>query len=315
MSLSDEQKRLRLTGFGGSEIGALAGLNPYAGPIDVYRAKTDPDYVVPVTAPMERGIFFEDPTARWYAHRTGATLRETGTLVHPTLARVLCTPDRLAKMPDGHEVDVSIKVPGPGTVEQWGTPGTDEVPDHANAQVQWELLVLEARYDIRRAVIVAPIGGDLAVYNVLADPEWQGHLVEIAHRFWKDHIEKRIPPPVDGSKSSANWLKEAYPVASGPMMPATGEADILMRKLHAARVEKKRLELEEELAKNRLRAIIGESEGMLGNGWRITNRNRKDSARTDWEAVAHEMAPPADIVRKHTSAVVGGRVFLPTWEK
>lgn len=314
MGLTDEQKRLRLTGIGGSEISALAGHNPYATPLDVWRAKVE-GHETPVTSPMERGTFLEDGVARWYGHRTNTTLRETGTLVHPSLPRVLCTPDRIARFEDGHEIDVSIKVPGPWAQEQWGTPGTDEVPEHALCQVQWELLILEARFDIRRAQVVAPINGDLAIYNVIADPEWQASLVEIAHRFWRNHVETGTPPPVDGSESATEWLREKHPRVTGPMLPATGEADALMRKLHALRVDKAKAELEADAVANKLRAIIGDNEGMIGNGWRITNRNRKDSAKTDWKAVAAEMAPPSEIIRKHTRAVEGSRVFLPSWEK
>jgi putative phage-type endonuclease len=310
--LTYEQKKLRLEGIGGSEIAAIAGLNPYATALDVWRAKVQ-GYEAPVTAPMERGTFLEDGVARWYAHRTGAQLREVGTLQHPTLARVFCTPDRIASL--SAERDLSIKVPGPYVREQWGEAGTDEVPMTALLQVQWELIILEARFGIRVADVAAPIDGDLSVYPLVADADIQGRLVEIGQKFWRDHVETKTPPPVDGSESSTRWLAEQFPENRLPLRVATPEAESLMRKLFEARMAKAKSELEEEAAKNALKAILADAEGMQGNGWKVTWKTTKGSAKTDWEALAKEIGAPQELIQKFTRTTNGSRRFVPTWKE
>lgn len=311
--LTEEQKKKRLQGIGGSEISALVGLNPFAGPIDVWRSKCE-GYEIPVTHHMERGTYLEDGVAKWYASRTGATLAETGTLTHPSFARVMCTPDRLATFSDGSRLDLSIKVPGPRAQDHWGTPGTDEVPEPYFVQVQWELLILEAHYGITRADIAAPIDGDLAVYHVSADRDTQQYLVEEANLFWTRYVQTRTPPPVDGSESSGEWLKARFPKHTRPMMVATSEAHDLMCELFEARTERKRHELREELATQRLKAILGDAEGMQGNGWKILFRANKDSVKVDWKAIAAEVGVPAHIQEKHTRPSQGPRKFIPSWE-
>lgn len=315
MSLTDEQKKLRLQGVGGSEIAAIVGLNPYATALDVWRAKVE-GYEQPVTAPMERGTFLEAGVADWYAHRTGAKLVETGTLRHPTLARIMCTPDRLASLERG-EVDLSIKVPGPYVREQWGEAGTDEVPMATLLQVQWELLILEPIYGIRVADVAAPIDGDLRIYTILADADIQGRLVEGAQKFWRDYVETRTPPPLDGTESCSDWLTSKYPAERAPAMVATGEANALMRALREAREAKAHAELEAEAAVNGLKAILlsGQAETMQGDGWKVSWKKTKGRTTVDWKALAAELRAPEHLVQKYTRISECDPRFLPTWKE
>lgn len=314
MSLTKEQLAMRKQGLGGSEIAALVGLNKWMTPLDVWRSKCDPTYAVEVTAPMERGIYLEDGIAKWYAHRTGATLHETGTLVHPSISLVIATPDRIAKLPDS-TVDVSIKSPGPWTQDDWGEPGTDEVPDAYLVQVQWELIVLGAHYDIRRAHVAAPLGNDLAIFNVLGDSDLQSHLVEQGQRFWRDYVQTGTPPPIDGSESSANFLKSRFPRNTDKTIPGDAETDELMRRLMSVRAAGAKAELDEKLIINRLKELCGFHEGIVGQGWKLSWKNTKGSTKTDWESVAKAMHPPLEVVERHTNITAGSRRFLPTWDK
>ena len=105
--LTPAQLELRKTGWGGSEIGALLGVDPFSGPLDVYLKKTEPDWVAPPNADMERGTFLEDGVAEWYAFRTGTKLeRIDETMRHKTRPLVLATPDRLGAdlLPGGDAV-------------------------------------------------------------------------------------------------------------------------------------------------------------------------------------------------------------------
>lgn len=314
MSLTKEQLEMRKKGLGGSEIAAIVGANKYMSPMDVWRAKCDPSYSVAVTPPMERGIYLEDGIAKWYASRTGATLSETGTLTHPSISLVMATPDRIAKLPDA-TVDVSIKSPGPFVQDEWGEPGTDEVPSSYLLQVQWELLILEAKWDIRRAHVVAPIGNDLHIYNVLADHELQSHLIEEGQKFWRDYVQTGTPPPLDGSESSSNYIKAKFPRNTGPVMVGDEETHFLMQRLFEVRADAAKTELEQELITQRLKDICGFHEGMTGKGWKLSWKNTKGSTKTNWEGVAKEMGASQEVINAHTSVTTGSRRFLPTWEK
>lgn len=282
--LTDEQRALRRTGIGGSEIAAVVGLDPYRTPLDVYLAKVE-GYEEPDNAAMERGRFLEAGVADWYAYRTGRVLMPCTTVRH---GRLLCTPDRVGLL-DGHPPrDLSIKVPGPYVREQWGEAGTDEVPVPYAAQVQWELKILAA-LEISEPVadLAAPVDGDLRVYTLTADAELQAMLVEGAERFWRDHVEPKRPPPLDHTPSSARWLARRFQRDTQPMRKAGLADEVLAAELQDALTHAATASERATLLEHRMRECIGEASGIEGSGWRITWKANKNGVRSfrvpkDW---------------------------------
>lgn len=308
VGLTREQKETRRTGFGGSEIAAVVGLDPYRNAFDIYRVKVE-GFEQDFTEHMERGTFLEDGVAKWWAYRNKATLRQTGTIRHPDEPLVVCTPDRLAKPGVGEELDLSIKVPGPRAYEQWGPDGSDGVPQHYFIQVQWELIPLGILYGIRKAVITAPIEGELRSYPVDAEPTIQGFLVEAAKKFQRDHISKRIPPPIDGSKSCAEWVKTKFPTNDGPVMLATEEMSQWARRLQAAKAAIEAAEEEKTQAENHLKSFCGSAAGIHGKDWKMSWKSVRNPSRTDWPAVAAELGATKEQVAKHTKSGAPYRRF------
>jgi putative phage-type endonuclease len=285
--LTDEQRAMRRTGIGGSEIAAVVGLDPYRTPLDVYLGKVE-GYEEPDNAAMERGRFLEAGVAAWYAHRTGRVLMPCSTIRHPSTPVLLCTPDRIGML-DGHRPrDLSIKVPGPYVREQWGEAGTDEVPVAYAAQVQLELFILVAlEMSEPIADLAAPVDGDLRIYTLTADPELQAMLVEGAERFWRDHVEPRKPPPLDHTPSSARWLTRRFQRDTQPLRKATLEDEVLAAELQEALAVAAEATDRATLLEHHMRERIGETSGIEGAGWRVTWKANKNGVRSfripkDW---------------------------------
>jgi len=308
--LTPEQKAIRLTGIGGSEIGAIAGLNPWMQPIDVYRRKVE-GYEEPDNAAMERGRFLERGTADWWAYRRLATLREVGTIVDPRNKLVVCTPDFLAKPSEGAELDLSIKVPGPRAWLDWGDDGTDQIPEAYLAQVQWELIALSELHGITTSEVAAPIGGDLRVYRVPADKELQGLLLTAAERFWRDHVLPRRPPEPDGSEGYAKHLRARFPGGSAVTVTASVQAEEWARRYFEAREQKVEAETRMELARQCLESEMGDATKMVGTDFRISWAVTKGRPSTDWEAVCEAAKVPKALVEQHTTRTPF-RTFRPT---
>ncbi len=295
MSLTEEQKARRREGVGGSEIGAILGVNPFAGPIDVYAAKID-GREIPDNFNMERGRFYERPTAEWRVYRHGGTLWEPGTIQSAKNPVAICTPDFLVESADGW-LDLSIKCPGPFTRGDWGDDGTDVVPYYALVQLQYELAVLGELRGIDRGEIAATIGGDLRCYPMRADLELQAMLIEAAERFFRDHILPRKPPPVDGTDSYAEYLAGRYPQAAGSLLPFDAGAEKWAQAYQDASNALKTAEALKKTARNQLVALIGSADGIDGVA---TYRNVAGRASVDWEAVCMEAEVPPSTVAKHT---------------
>lgn len=286
LGLSPEQKSVRLTGTGGSEIAAVAGVNPWSSAFDVYLAKVD-GYEIEQNEAMERGTFLEDGVARWYAHRTGARFApETGTIRHASNPYALCTPDRLICATERDRCvyrDLSIKVPGPTYGrETWGEAGTDDVPTMYLLQLQWELGILGslgfALTDEHH--LAAPIDGALRIYRIRRDPEVFADLLEINDAFWKNHVLPRVPPPMDGSDGAGRWLDRKFPRNREPLRPATLHESALVLALMEAEEKSAAAKTEHEAAKNRLKESIGSAAGIEGPFGRVTWKANKHGVRS-----------------------------------
>lgn len=301
MGLSEAQKRLRLQIVGGSEIGSLLGLSRYGTPITVFASKR-PDLALPESVDnhhTRRGTFLESGVAAWGAHDFKAELRQVGTLRHPSIAHIGCTPDYLAT-PDGSaEEDWSIKVPGPRAFEEWGESGTDEVPAYAYAQLQYELITVRALFGVERGRILAPVDGELRVYPVAADAEFQALCIEAVARFWT-FVERGTPPPPDASSGYDSYLKRRFPKDIGAVMPADDECERWARLYRDAREQLAVYERQEALARQHLETAIGDAQGMVGEGWKVSWRQSKGRAYTDWAAVCAEAQVPPAVVERHT---------------
>jgi putative phage-type endonuclease len=267
MALTDEQKAMRRTGCGGSDIAAILGVSPSRGPLDVYLSKEE-GWEQPVTSVMELGNVYEPATAALYAQRTGAEVAEPGTLRHCSIPIALCTPDRLAKFSDGglrgYGIrDLSIKVPW-HYLGQWGESGTDEIPVPYLLQLQWETMILRSLNMITEHVhhLAAPIDGDLRIFEIEEDEEIQATCLDAAKRFWRDHVEPKKPPDLDGSGTATEWLKKRFKTSSGALLDATPQDEVLALELKEACQAHNSAEARKELAKQRLKERIGSDAGL-----------------------------------------------------
>lgn len=72
-----EWLRLRKEGIGGSDAGAVCGLNPYASPMSVYRDKTSDETEEKDNEAMRQGRDLEDYAARRFMEATGLKVRRS----------------------------------------------------------------------------------------------------------------------------------------------------------------------------------------------------------------------------------------------
>ena len=123
--LTKEQLEFRKTGIGGSEITALWGMNKYTQPIDVFYSKrTDLAQKHGYTPrdvsgfAVDRGNFFEDPTAALYTHLTGVKVRKSNIMHrHPKYPWLIANIDRKI---EGERAVLEIKTVSPYSMGDWG---------------------------------------------------------------------------------------------------------------------------------------------------------------------------------------------------
>lgn len=295
--LSTEQLAMRHTGIGGSEIAVIAGLSPghRSSPMQVYLRKTggtveDPDPEQQFA--MDRGSLVEAAIANYVARTRGWTLEERGTVRHRDFEWAYATPDRIiAGVPEIIEIkDVGIHTMRAG----WWQDGP---PDHVQAQVQWQLAVLRCR----KAYVAASIAGATPeVWEIPGDTEIQAELLRIGQEFWENHVVPRVPPPIDASADSTEYLCKRFAKNNGLMVPCA-EARELAEQYKAVSAEVQAAQSRKDLAGNRLRELIADHDGVMFEGGKATWKVN-GSAGTDWKTLALSLHPTEAQIAAHERA-------------
>lgn len=332
--LTAENLRDRKSGIGASEIGAVAGLNPWSSPLSVWEAKCKPRPQSDETPDQKRGNRLEGAILEWLADEIGLTVTPNNELVrHPDHPIVIATPDGYA-----HQGGVlspragvaEVKAPG-WTQSDWTDPEDDPCEVGPNGakigrpaavaryylpQVQYQLAATGLSFAYVGALVYAPHAmGRLWVYRIDAHPELQEALIEVAEKFWRDHVETKIPPVEQAQASDLEVVKRLFAQTSAELTPVLSELVTptidLARRFAEVKAEIKAREDERDRIHAILTGMCGSGAGLdLGIGApRVTWKTTKGSEDTNWQAVAMDAGATPEIVARHTRIKPGYRVL------
>jgi putative phage-type endonuclease len=309
----------RLKGIGGTDIAAILGLNPWKSPMDVYLEKTGL-----VDGPEENEAMFwgkelEELVLRRYQRDTGHYLSHAPPMMHLIHPWYVGSPDALAKNGDGALGVVDAKTTG--RRDDYGEPGTDEVPDIVACQMAWYCGLIDAQWADVAVLFLSP-RRQFAIYHLPRNQEIIDNLIEAGREFWEGHVIPRIPPPLDASGGPKLYLNLTYPQDRGDIIPATIAGANYLSRLQAVKEIIAEAEKEKAVAEAHIKALIGDAQGILSREWKATWKKNKDSLVTDWEKAYTDLFFYAkdrglnlnkdDFEGKHTTIKPGPRVLRVT---
>ena len=204
MGNRQEWLRERKNYLGGSDLGAIAGLNPYRTALDVYLDKTSDDIREETNAAMRWGNLLEDVVAKAYSEDTGYDVEiEPNTIYHPEYKFLGANIDRWS---DNKRRILECKTASFLKAKEWGDLGTDQIPE--------SYLIQNATYSavcnipvVDTAVLIG--GQDFRIYTYERNKELEEKLIKIACNFWHNHIEKRIPPKCVNTRDTFNLFPQS----------------------------------------------------------------------------------------------------------
>ena len=321
--MNDQFTADRLTGLGGSDLGAIFGLSPYRTPHDVWLEKTRRTTPVVDGIHLRHGQWNEQFIADEYTRATGQrTQRYNALLRHPE-APLIGHVDRLV-IPEGAKTasykseirtDIGLECKtasafAAGRDSEWGPAGTDQVPQGYLLQVAgYQALTGCARWDL-----AALIGNaDLRIYHFTRDLELEGYLLEEASRWWRDYVIADTPPP----PSSELEARQRWPGHSpGRAIEADESLYTDLTLLARLKAEIRDYEKQEQALKDRILPALEDAEIITWAGKEITSyRANKASNKTDWRALAERLLPTvsealrAQFLAEFTTTVPGPRVL------
>ncbi len=269
----EEWLETRRGGIGGSDISAIAGMNPWRSPLAVYLDKRGEIEDGPDNERMYWGRQLEDVVARHFAEVNNVKIRRVKRILrHRKYDFFIANLDRTITRP---KAVLEIKTGGLMQVDRWAD---GKLPAEYELQVRWYMMVT----GISEAWAAALLGGQHYREAYIArDHEMEEYLIEIALDFWR-MVQEGTPP--DPTHTDTELIKAMYP-RSKPItitLPdSTDHGRLVIAKTHLDIYKKEVAELE-----NRIKASMGEAEeALLPDGdepvftWREHSRTTIDTKR------------------------------------
>lgn len=180
----------RMSGLGGSDIGAILGLNPHRTARDVWEEKMGLAVSDEPSGPILRGIHLEPIAAVEYQKATGRDVRRQPQRTHKDHPWAIGNCDRqilaTSEKPTGI---LEIKCPGLHNFTQWKLKG---LPETYVLQLQWYMSVFD--YTWGAYGIFSAERWDLIHFDVERDDALCKTMLEAGEQFWHDHVLTGIPP-------------------------------------------------------------------------------------------------------------------------
>lgn len=267
----------RRKGIGGSDIGAIMGVNPYKSALEVWYDKVKGNKEEEKeNIPAEVGLALEEYLAtkfrQWFAKNNNgvdiAVERVPYILQHPDDSFKRANLD--GQFYDPTTLDYSIvefKTTNEFGRKQWDE---DELPDSYYLQVQWYMAIT----GYRKAYVAYLIGNrSFNVKEIPFNEEVVRNLMITAEDFWNNYVLKQIPPAPDGSVSAGKILDELYNKEEEGKItefPPFGDEVEWLEKYNELNTIKKETEKEMEVIKQKIKAEMGDAEIAIAGRHKIT---------------------------------------------
>jgi len=190
VALTLEQKKIRMSGIGGSDCAAILGISKWKTPLEVYLDKIyEPTEDKDISPAIEWGNRLEKVIIEAFQDKTGKQCElEPRTLRHPKHDFMLANIDARIV---GENAILECKTAGQFMAKYWSTDGGEALPEDYLLQCAHYAEVL----DVDTVYVAVLIGGrDFRMYHYKRNPRLAETIIAAEHNFWHNHVLKRIAP-------------------------------------------------------------------------------------------------------------------------
>lgn len=210
----EEWLKWRKMGIGGSDAGAVCGLNPYRTALEVYLDKTSDSLETSDSEAMRQGREFEDYVAGRFMEATGKKVRRANFMYYDEKNPfMLADVDRMVA---GENAGLECKTASPYLAERWKD---GKIPLSYQIQCHHYMYVCgaDAWY-----IAVLIYGREFKFQRIERDERIQSDLIQIEKDFWENHVLKHKMPDPDGSKLADSVLAEYFKDSREISIPLSG---------------------------------------------------------------------------------------------
>lgn len=256
--------RYRKRGIGGSDAGAVCGLNPYRTAIQVYYDKTSDEIEEIDNEAMRQGREFEDYVAGRFCEASGKKVRRANAMYYDEKNPfMLADVDRMVV---GENAGLECKTASPYMAEKWED---GKIPISYQIQCHHYMSVCntEAWY-----IAVLIYGKEFKYYRIERDEQVIADLIRIEKEFWREHVMKRVMPDPDGSKTADAAIAERFKISRDLTIPLSGFDARLKRREELLSVMG-HMEAEKRQIDQELKLYLGDAEMAENEHYRVSWKN------------------------------------------
>lgn len=198
----DEWLKYRKQGIGGSDAGAICGLNPYRSPMAVYIDKTEKTIEENDNEAMRQGRDLEQYVAERFVEETGLKVRRANAIFfNDEHSYMLANVDRLIV---GENAGLECKTASVYSADKWEN---GHIPESYEIQCHHYMAVTGADAWYIACVI---LGRDFVWQKIERDDETIRMLMQIESDFWNNNVLANKMPAPDGSKAAEELISKYY---------------------------------------------------------------------------------------------------------
>lgn len=259
----DEWRILRQTGIGGSDAGALCGLNAYVSPLNVYASKTGELEEEESKEAIRIGHDLEEYVAQRFTEATGLKVRRSNYMYRSVENPfMIADVDRLVV---GEDAGLECKTTNAFGESNWKD---GNIPPHYLMQCYHYMAVTRKRTWYIAALIM---GRDFVYYKIDWDDDIISRLIEIERDFWNNHVCAEVLPNPDGSKAYTEMLNGYFDIKDfekAMQLPQGFEEKIIRRENIEEQINE--LKAEKDKIDQEIKLAMGEREKAETEGYRIS---------------------------------------------
>lgn len=197
--------KLRRQGIGGSDAGAVCGMDPYKSRMRVFADKTTDESEVLDNEAVRIGNDLEQYVAERFMEATGLKVRRSNFMYKSReYPFMIADVDRLVV---GEDAGLECKTASAYNADKWKD---GEIPLHYIMQCYHYMAVTGKRVWYIAAVI---LGREFTYRRLEWDDALISQMTAAEQYFWKNHVEKGIMPDPDGSKACDEVLRQYFHTA------------------------------------------------------------------------------------------------------
>lgn len=269
-----EWLKYRKSGIGGSDAGAVCGLNPYRTAMQVYQDKVSEEIEEMDNEAMRQGREFEDYVAKRFMEATGKKVRRANAMFYnEEYSFMLADVDRMVV---GENAGLECKTASPYMADKWKD---GNIPLSYQIQCYHYMAVSNADAWYLAVVIY---GREFKYYKIERDEAVIADLIQIEKAFWENHVMKQQIPDPDGSKLADSVIAEYYKNSIADTIPLTGFNEKLERRQELSELIG-RMDMEKKKIEQELKLYLGENERAENEqfmvSWKSVQSNRLDEKR------------------------------------